>query len=155
MTYTVEQTDEMVSALRALPAMDGSKRRLTKQDVVKRLARELAAVQARGYTMEQIAECLRGIGFEISTPTLKSYLQRVKKRDGKDAPERRVRHGSAVAQPTREREPSPPAATEPPAVAQPTREREPSPPAATDPKTDGAATRSGKDAFLVKDKDSY
>jgi hypothetical protein len=135
MTYTVEQTDEMVSALRALPAMDGSKRRLTKQDVVKRLARELAAVQARGYTMEQIAECLRGIGFEISTPTLKSYLQRVKKRNGKDAPKRRVRHGSVVTPPTREREPSPLAATAP--------------------KTDGVATRSGKDAFLVKDKDSY
>jgi hypothetical protein len=135
MTYTVEQTEGMVSALRALPAVDSSKRRLTKQDVVKRLARELAAVQARGYTMEQIAECLRGIGFEISTPTLKSYLQRVKKRSGKDAPKRRVRHVSAVTPPTHEREPSPPAATEP--------------------KANGAATRTGKDAFLVKDKDSY
>lgn len=125
MTYTLEQTEEMVSALRALPTMDSSKRRLNKQAVVKRLSRELAAVQARGYTMEQIAECLRGIGFEISTPTLKSYLQRIKKRNGKDAPKRRVRHASAVTPPTPE------------------------------PKADGAATRSGKDAFLVKDKDSY
>jgi hypothetical protein len=124
MTYTLEQTEEMVSALRALPAMDSSKRRLTKQAVVKHLARELAALQARGYTMEQIAECLRGIGFEISTPTLKSYLQRVKNRRGKDAPKRQSR-------------------------------REPPSAAATEPKADGAAKRSGKDAFLVKDKDSY
>jgi ribosomal protein L12E/L44/L45/RPP1/RPP2 len=85
--------------------------------------------------MEQIAECLRGIGFEISTPTLKSYLQRVKKRNGKDAPKSRVRHVSAAALPTRARE-APSAA-------------------ATEPKADGAAKRSGKDAFLVKDKDSY
>ena len=49
----------MVSALRALPAMDSSKRRLTKQAVVKRLAREIAALQTRGYTIEQIVECLQ------------------------------------------------------------------------------------------------
>jgi hypothetical protein len=135
MTYTLEQTEEMERAIRALPAMDSSKRRLNKQAVVKRLSRELASLQARGYTMEQIAECLRGIGFEISTPTLKSYLQRVKKRNGKDAPRRQSRHVSAAAPPTREREA--------PASA------------VTEPKADGAAKRSGKDAFLVKDKDSY
>jgi ribosomal protein L12E/L44/L45/RPP1/RPP2 len=135
MTYTLEQTEEMERTLRALPAMDSSKRRLNKQAVVKRLSRELAALQARGYTMEQIAECLRGIGFEISTPTLKSYLQRVKKRSGKDAPKRQSRDVSAAAPPTRERE-APSAA-------------------ATEPKADGTATRSGKEAFLVKDKDSY
>ena len=112
MTYTLEQTEEMVSALRALPAMDSSKRRLNKQAVVKRLSRELAALQARGYTMEQIVECLRGIGFEISTPTLKSYLQRVKKRNAKDAPKGRVRHASAVTPPTRDPEPSPSADSE-------------------------------------------
>jgi len=135
MTYTLEQTEEMVSALRALPAMDSSKRRLTKQAVVKRLARELAALQARGYTIEQIVECLRGIGFEISTPTLKSYLQRAKNRRGKDAPKRLSLRLSAAAPPTRERE-APSAA-------------------ATEPKADGTAKRSGKDAFLAKDKDSY
>jgi hypothetical protein len=135
MTHTLAQTEEMMRALRALPAMDSSKRRLTKQAVVTLLARELASLQARGYTMEQIAECLRGMGFEISTPTLKSYLQRVKQQNGKDAPKRRGRHLSRATPPTREREVAPPAATEP--------------------KADGAAKRTGKDAFLVKDKDSY
>ena len=76
MTYTLEQTEEMVNALRALPAMDGSKRRLNKQAVVKHMAREIAALQARGYTIEQVVESLNGVGFEITTPTLKSYLQR-------------------------------------------------------------------------------
>jgi hypothetical protein len=137
MTYTLEQTEEMVSALRALPAMDGSKRRLNKQAVVKHMAREIAALQARGYTIEQVIESLHGVGFEISTPTLKSYLQRVKKRNGKDAPKpkRQTRLVSVVATPT-------------PVRQAPT-------PAVTDPKADGAVKRGGKDAFLVKDKDSY
>ena len=42
-----------------------------------------------------------------------------------------------------------------PAAAPPTREREAPSAAATEPKADRAAKRSGKDAFLVKDKDSY
>ncbi len=135
MTYTLEQTEGMVSALRALPAMDSSTRRLTKQAVVKRLAREIAALQTRGYTIEKIVGCLHGIGLEITTPTLKSYLQRVKKRRGTDAPKRQSRRVSAATPPTRERETPAPAVTEP--------------------KADGAAQRSGKDAFLVKDKDTY
>jgi hypothetical protein len=135
MTYTLEQTEEMVSALRALPAMDSSKRRLNKQAVVKHMARELAALQARGYTIEQVVESLHGVGFQISTPTLKSYLQRVKKRNGKDAPKRQRRLVSAIATRTPERQAPTPAVTEP--------------------KADGTVKRGGKDAFLVKDKDNY
>src|ERR1035438_4287922 len=104
MTYTLEQTEEMVSALRALPAMDGSKRRLNKQAVVKHMARDIAALQARGYTIEQVVESLNGVGFEITTPTLKSYLQRVKKRNGQDAPKRQRRLVSAIATRTPERQ---------------------------------------------------
>jgi hypothetical protein len=135
MTYTLEQTEEMLSALRALPPMNSSTRRLTKQAVVKHMAREIAALQARGYTIEQVVESLHGVGLEITTPTLKSYLQRVKKRNGKGAAKRQGRLVSVVATPT-------------PARQAPT-------PAVTEPKADGAVKRGGKDAFLVKDKDSY
>ena len=41
------------------------------------------------------------------------------------------------------------------AATPPTRERGAPAPAVTEPKADGAAKRSGKDAFLVKDKDTY
>ena len=101
MTYTLEQSDQMVSALRALPAMDSSKRKLTKQAVVKRLAREIAALQARGYTIEQVVESLHGVGLDITTPTLKSYLQRAKRRRGKDAADRHGRTRVAAAPPAR------------------------------------------------------
>ena len=42
------------------------------------LSKEIAALQKRGYTLDQISETLRGEGLSIATPTLKSYLQRAK-----------------------------------------------------------------------------
>jgi hypothetical protein len=143
MTYTLEETEGMVSALRALPPMDRSKRRLTKQAVVKQMAREIASLQARGYTIEQVVESLHGVGFEITTPTLKSYLQRIKKRNGKKTPRRQPPSSPPVAAPSRERPAPPPAVNEPRA------------PAATEPKADATTKRTGKDAFLLEDKKSY
>jgi hypothetical protein len=143
MTYTLEETEKMLSALRALPPMDSSKRRLTKQAVVKQMAREIASLQARGYTIEQVVESLHGVGFEITTPTLKSYLQRIKKRSGKKTARGQRPSAPPVAAPSRERPAPPPVVTEPKA------------PGVTEPKADAAVKRTGKDAFLVKDKDSY
>jgi hypothetical protein len=45
---------------------------------VRILSKEIAALQKRGYTLDQILETLRGEGLSIATPTLKSYLQRAK-----------------------------------------------------------------------------
>jgi hypothetical protein len=143
MTYTLEETERMVSALRALPAMDRSKRHLTKQAVVKQMAREIASLQARGYTIEQVVESLHGVGFDITTPTLKSYLQRVKKRNSKEAPRRQRPLAPPIAAPSRDRPSAPPSVTEPKARA------------VTEPRADAAVKRTGKDAFLVEDKKSY
>ena len=88
MEYTVEKANQMAAALRALPPVDDSKRKLDKQGVVRRLADEILALQKRGYTIEQVAESLTTVGLDITTPTLKSYLQRIKKRTGKTPPRR-------------------------------------------------------------------
>ena len=135
MAHTLEDAERMARALRALPAMDGSKRALTKQALIKHLAREIASLQQRGYSIEQVTDSLRGVGLDISTPTLKSYLHRSKRRPGKD---RATKPARAVA----------PTAPVKPAVS-------PAPPTVAEAKSDGAATRSGKNAFLVNDKDSY
>jgi hypothetical protein len=126
MAHTLEDAERMARALRALPAMDGSKRALTKQALIKHLVREIASLQQRGYSIEQVTDSLRGVGLDISTPTLKSYLHRSKRRPGKD----------------RATKPARPAAS--PATV-----------AVADTKADGGATRSGKGAFLVTDKNSY
>ena len=135
MTYTVEKAEEMAQALRALPAMDDSKRRLSKQGVVTYLATEIAALQQRGYPLEQVAESLRGIGLTITTPTLKNYLQRTKMKPVKSAPRK---HKSGPMAPPGEN-----------------REERPDLVVVSEPKTTAAAERSGKQAFLVNDKDSY
>ena len=80
MTYTLERADELIRMLRDMPPLDASRRKLTKQGVVKHLADEITALQQRGYTLEQVVESLRGAAFDISTPTLKSYLQRAKRK---------------------------------------------------------------------------
>jgi hypothetical protein len=135
MTYTVEKAKEMAQALRALPAMDESKRRLSKQGVVTYLATEIAALQQRGYPLEQVAESLRGVGLTITTPTLKNYLQRTKAKPVKSAPRK---HKSG-----------------PTATPDESREKRPELAVVSEPKTNAAVERSGKQAFLVKDKDSY
>ena len=90
MEYTLRMAEEIAKKLRDLPAIDASNLRTNKQGVIQHLAAEIAALQQRGYTLQQIAESLSGFGLEISTPTLKSYLQRVKgkrtKRGRKAAP---------------------------------------------------------------------
>ncbi len=135
MGHTLEDAERIARSLRALPAMDSSKRTLTKQAMIKRLAREIASLQQRGYTIEQMADSLRGNGLEISTPTLKSYLHRAKKRQGQHGARKPARTETSKV-------PVKPAAS-------------PATPAVAEAKPDGAALRNGKDAFLVKDKDSY
>jgi intein-encoded DNA endonuclease-like protein len=78
MGYTAAQVEEIAGKLRAMPVVEQPPKDLTKQEVVKMLAKEIKSLQKKGYTLEQIATSLKGEGLDISTPTLKSYLQRVK-----------------------------------------------------------------------------
>jgi hypothetical protein len=135
MGHTLEDAERIAQSLRALPAMDSSKRTLTKQAMIKRLAREIASLQQRGYSIEQVADSLRGNGLDISTPTLKSYLHRSKRKQGQHSARKPAR-AEAPKVPVR------PAAS-------------PAAPAVAEARPDGAALRNGKNAFLVNDKDSY
>lgn len=80
--FTLESVNKLAAKLRALPPAEPSRRSLNKQEMVRHLAREIAALQRRGYTLEEVAESLRSSDVEISTPTLKSYLHRSKKSSG-------------------------------------------------------------------------
>lgn len=155
MEYTIETARRLAEELRAIPAKDPAQRRLDKQAMVRELAEELIALQQRGYTIEEVAESLRGRGFEITTPTLKNYLQRAKTTAAKSRKPRRA-PGSPGA-PTRSEHPpdsKPPhakAATEPSssAAASPGKQESAQRP------TIDPTPRGGKSAFLIKDKESY
>jgi hypothetical protein len=84
-TFTLETVDDLAAALRALPARDPAERRLDKQAVIRHLVEEITSLQQRGYTLEQVAALLSAEGVEVTTPTLKSYLQRAKKACGRGA----------------------------------------------------------------------
>jgi len=154
--YTVESANWLIAELRSIPPKDPAKRKLDKQRMVSLLAGELIALQQRGYTIEEVAESLRGRGLAITTPTLKNYLQRAKSKTEKRAKSgvRTAPRASGSGTPKtvkREESSAPaPATTQTPPVAK----QAASPPeAGTAP--EGTALRSGKGAFLVKDKDSY
>lgn len=85
MDYTIEQIDQVGAGLLALPPLDASKRKLDKQAAVRRIKEQIATAQQRGYTLEQIAQNMTALGIQITTPTLKSYLQRAKKAGGRGA----------------------------------------------------------------------
>ena len=135
MGHTLEDAERIARSLRALPAIDSSKRTLTKQAMIKRLAREIASLQQRGYSIEQVADSLRGNGLDISTPTLKSYLHRSKRKQGQHS----------ARKPARTETPKVPVKPAASLAA----------PAVAETRPDGAALRNGKNAFLVNDKESY
>ena len=78
MKYTTEQLEAIATKLREMPPVEKKKQEHSKQEAVRLLSKEIAALQKRGYTLDQISETLRGEGLSIATPTLKSYLQRAK-----------------------------------------------------------------------------
>ena len=78
MKLTTEKIEAIALKLRELPAIEKKKAEVSKQDAVKLLAKEIVAMQKRGYTLLQISEALRGEGLSLSTPTLRSYLQKAR-----------------------------------------------------------------------------
>jgi hypothetical protein len=127
MPLTREVIDNCAEMLRSMPRAPAATVNVTKQEAVKELAKEIASVQERGYTLAQIADALRGVGLDLTTPTLKNYLGRV--RAGKPRRER-PRKPSSDRSTTRESTRTEAAPMKAPA-------------------------KSGKEAFLVKDLDSY
>ena len=75
-TLTVEQVEQISAKMKELPAVENKKRQVSKQEAIKLLAKDIKAMQARGYTLEQVSELLKQLGVSLATPTLRSYLRR-------------------------------------------------------------------------------
>jgi hypothetical protein len=96
MSYTTEQLDAIAVKLRALPPIEKKKQLHSKQEAVRKLAKDITAMQKNGYTLDEISKILRGEGLDVATPTLKSYLQRARPTPKK--PLAQVSHGSSATQ---------------------------------------------------------
>ena len=88
MGYTQEMIEAIAKKLRDMPPIEEKTKEYNKQDAVRILAQEINALKGRGYTLDQIAETLKGEGLDISTLTLKNYLQRTKSKRAKRKNER-------------------------------------------------------------------
>jgi hypothetical protein len=100
--WTIKDAKRLQEKLRALPAVEKNEdTKLSKQETVKMISKEIADLQKRGYTIEQIISSFKGEGFDISTPTLRNYLYR--KRASK-------KNEAAVAKTTKNKD-TPPRAT--------------------------------------------
>lgn len=78
MSRTIADAEALAAKLRALPARENKNRIINKADEIKILANEITSLQSRNYSLEEISELLTQDGLEISTGTLKNYLQRCK-----------------------------------------------------------------------------
>lgn len=77
-TYKADHLEAVAVKLRAMPQIEKKPKDHNKQEAIKILAREIKSMQNRGYTLDQIGQTLRGEGIAVTTPTLKSYLQRTR-----------------------------------------------------------------------------
>jgi len=155
MEYTLESARRLAEELRAIPAKDPAQRRLDKQAMVRELAQELIALQQRGYTIEEVAGSLRERGLEITTATLKNYLQRAKSAGAKARKPRRPPgspgdRGEVAAAAMPERPAARAQANSGPKAPVSTTKAESSAPPPSE-----SSVRSGKSAFLIKDQESY
>jgi len=98
MKYTTEQLEAIAAKLRDMPPVEKQKREHNKAEAVRLLSKEIALMQKRGYTLDQISESLRGEGLDIATPTLKSYLKRSKTTQA-TKPKERARADTPAAPP--------------------------------------------------------
>jgi len=78
MTIKIELREAMREKMKAAPEIAKEKQTESKQETIKELKREIEAMQKRGYTLSDIAAFMTEGGIQITTPTLKSYLQRSK-----------------------------------------------------------------------------
>jgi hypothetical protein len=76
MEYAIAVLERVRARLAALPKPDERNKKLSKQDSVGFLAKDLVASLRNGHTIEEIASVLAAEGVEMSPVALKSYLQR-------------------------------------------------------------------------------
>jgi hypothetical protein len=131
MRLTRAQIAQIAEKARKMPPAPAAEVNVTKQEAVRLLRPEIEGLQRKRYTMAQIAETFSGDGLELSTATLKSYMSRAQ---ASKASRRRLQRSAPV-----------------PHEAAPASKKAEAAPSTTA----EAPAKSGKGAFLLKDKDTY
>ena len=81
-TYSREKKDEFLEKLREQNQHLPYIKRHSKRSIIHHLADEIQSLLDKGYNYKQVADTLKGIGFDIGSGTLQNYLQNERKRRG-------------------------------------------------------------------------
>ncbi|MGY6258259.1 hypothetical protein ACXIVK_32855 [Paraburkholderia caledonica] len=96
--YTKSQWEAFARALDALPEKPDAERGVTVRDAMKDMRARVRAAQAKGYTLEQIAEQAKSLGIDITAGTIRYGLRPAGKGGGANGT-RAASGGRAAAQP--------------------------------------------------------
>ena len=106
-TYTLANVKELGEHLAKLPPKPREQKteNLGAADLVRTIRKEIRAAMSRGYTMGDIVSAAKSMGFDLSTPTLKKYLQatagkKAEKKGSQKAPVPDTASGTTPLQPT-------------------------------------------------------
>jgi hypothetical protein len=75
-SYPREQWDEFFRALEALPEKPRNEQRVTVSDAMKEMRAQIAATQAKGYTLAEIVQEAASRGLDVSIGAVKYALYR-------------------------------------------------------------------------------
>lgn len=78
MAIKLDTIETLRAKIKDAPEVSKEKRTVSKQEAIRELKRDIESMQKRGYTIDDIAKFFTESGLQITTPTLKSYLQRTK-----------------------------------------------------------------------------
>jgi len=78
-TVTLEAIERIKARAALMPEKEATQRELSARAAVALVKKEVALLQQRGYTIENIAEFLAGEGLSLPAPTLRTYLQQANK----------------------------------------------------------------------------
>ncbi|WP_321886225.1 hypothetical protein [Burkholderia cenocepacia] len=96
--YTKSQWEAFARALDALPEKPDAERGVTVRDAMKEIRARVRAAQAKGYTLEQIAEQAKSHGIDITAGAIRYGLRAAGKGGGANGT-RAASGGRAAAQP--------------------------------------------------------
>lgn len=71
--YTADEIQQFAQGLRNTPAPP--KNEFSPKETFELLKGEIESLRQRGFSLKQIVDAMNGVGLEISTPTLKKYMQ--------------------------------------------------------------------------------
>lgn len=78
-TVTLEVIERIKARAASMPEKEATQRELSARAAVALVKKEVALLQQRGYTLDNIAEFLAGEGLSLPAPTLRTYLQQANK----------------------------------------------------------------------------